>query len=518
MSNPSRSSSAYTSRLSGYLSTITPQSGHVPDRSTVISVAVACLAVGWIAVALDGVVYAVGGIVAGSIAAIAVATISNGSRELTIGGLLVLFGSLSIAAIFSISGYTTTLWASGLSVATFITGFGLTRFRVDAFGDGALARVTGVLIRITTVLAVLAVFVLILRINLSVFPMTSATNPLSELLRPTTTSGTTVGFVILAWLVVAGEWILTAVLPPETAVPDAIQNDYNQARARLLQVGVAVLGVGSILLSIAYLASVETRILIWITEPTLGAVLRSPLLRTSLVRLFGLLVLLAGILLLAKSIGVSFLLKGFPWTPAETTVAAGLFALAIVVSGPTAAFVQDLLQLPNSIETISAVMGSTATGLLGGVLTLFILSVGFTILSILAGCGLLPSSTAGPRIAMWGLFFTAAIGSVGEGSTVGIILCVVAGIVVYDLGVFGGELTAELGLPVSHPNGELIHAAAMLVIGVVALVGGLLIDSLVSTLSINDVDISFSIFVLITMIVLLVILLYLKENKEYFPE
>ena len=119
---------------------------------------------------------------------------------------------------------------------------------------------------------------------------------------------------------------------------------------------------------------------------------------------------------------------------------------------------------------------------------------------------------------MWGLFFTAAIGSVGEGSTVGIILCVVAGIVVYDLGVFGGELTAELGLPVSHPNGELIHAAAMLLIGAVTLVGGLLIDSLVSTLSINDVDISFSIFVLITMIVLLVILLYLKENKEYFPE
>jgi len=516
MSNPSRSSSAYTSRLSSYLSTITPQSGHVPDRSTVISVTVTCLAVGWIAVALDGVVYAVGGIVAGSIAAIAVATISNGSRELTIGGLLVLFGSLSIAAILTISTYTTTLWASGLSVGTFVTGFGLTRFRVDAFGDGALARVTGVLIRITTVLAVLAVFVLILRINLSVFLMTSSTNPLSELLRPTTTSGTTVGFVILAWLVVAGEWILTAVLPPETAVPDAMQN-YNRARARLLQAGVAVLGVGSILISIAYLVSVETRILIWIAEPTLGAVLRSPLLRTSLVRLFGLLVLLAGILLLAKSIGVSFLLRGFPWTPAETTVTAGLFALAIVVSGPVVAFVQDLPQLPDGIETLSAVMGSTATGLLGGVLTLFILSVGLTILSILAGGGLLPSPTAGPRIAMGGLFFTAAVGSVGEGPLLGILLCVVAGIVVYDLGVFGGELTAELGWPVSHPNGELIHAAAMLLIGAVTLVGGLLIDSLVSIFSINDVGISSSIFVLI-IIVLLIILLYLKENKEYFPE
>jgi hypothetical protein len=64
----------------------------------------------------------------------------------------------------------------------------------------------------------------------------------------------------------------------------------------------------------------------------------------------------------------------------------------------------------------------------------------------------------------------------------------------------------------------LIHAAAMLVIGAVALVGGLLMDSLVSTFSINDVETSFSIFVLIIMVVLLMSLLYLKENKEYFPE
>jgi len=221
MSSTSQSRAEYTSRLSSYLSTITPQSGHVPYRSTLISVAVTCLAVGWIAVALDGVLYALGGIVVGSIAAIAVATIANGSRDLIIGGILVLFTSLSIAAVLTVTAYASTLWASGLSVATFITGFGLTRFRVDAFGDGALARVTGTLIRITTVLAVLAVFVLMLRIDFSLFSMTSTTNPLKELLRPTTTSGTTVGFVILAWLVVTGAWILATVLPPETAIPGA---------------------------------------------------------------------------------------------------------------------------------------------------------------------------------------------------------------------------------------------------------------------------------------------------------
>jgi len=478
---------------------------------------VTCLAVGWIAVALDGVLYALGGIVTGSIAAIAVATIANGSRDLIIGGILVLFTSLSIAAVLTVTAYASTLWASGLSVATFITGFGLTRFRVDAFGDGALARVTGILLRITTVLAVLAVFVLILRIDFSVFSMTSTTNPLKELLQPTTTSGITVGFVILAWLVVTGEWILATVLPPETAIPVPIQNDYKRARERLLQVGVAVLGTGSILVSIAYLTSVETRILIWITEPTLGAILRSSLLRAGLFRLFALLVLLAGILLLAKSIGISFLLRGIPWTTAETTVTAGLFALAIVVSGPAVAFVQNLVQFPDGIETISVVIGSTATGLLGGVIMLFGLSAGLTILSIIAGSGLLASPTAGPRIAMGGLFFTAAVGSVGGGPPIGILLCVVTGIVVYDLGVFGGELTADLRWPVSHRSGELIHAAAMLLIGAVFLVSSLLIDSLVSGLSINDVGDSSIILVLIVMLVLLLILLYLKENRyEYF--
>jgi len=198
-------------------------------------------------------------------------------------------------------------------------------------------------------------------------------------------------------------------------------------------------------------------------------------------------------------------------------VTAGLFALTIVVSGPAVAFAQNLIQLPAGIEPISAVIGSTATGLFGGVIMLFGLSVGLTILSIIAGGGLLPSPTAGPRISMGGLFFTAAVGSVGEGPPVGILLCVVAGIVVYDLGVFGGELTADLRWPVSHRNAELIHAAAVLLIGAVVLVSSLLISSLVSGFNIDDVGGSSIILVLIVMLVLLLILLYLKENRyEYF--
>lgn len=515
MSNSSRFRSAYTSRLSSYLSTITAQSGHVPYRSTLSSVAVACFALGWVAVTLDIVLYAFSGIVGGSSAAIAVATIGNGSRDWTIGGILVLFSSISIVAILAITADTSTLLASALSVSAFVTGFGLTRFRVDAFGDGALARVTGVLLRITTVLAVLAVLVLILQIDLSVFIMPSSLDPLSELLRPTTTSGITVGIVILAWLVVTGEWILTTVLPPETAIPAEIREAYKKTRTWLLQAGVTVLGVGSIVLSITYLASIEMRILIGITEPTLGALLRSPLLRSGLFRLFVLLVLLAGIFLLAKSIGVSFLLKGFPWTTAEAAVTAGLFALAVVVSGPAVGFLQGVTQFSGGIEPVSTVLGSTATGLLVGVLALFGLSAGLTVLSIMAGSGLLPSSTAGPQITMGGLFLTAAVGSVGDYILLGSLLCVVGGIVVYDLGVFGAELTADLRRPASHRNGELIHTAAMLLTGGVALVGGLLINRLVTVFSINRADISPIILILITLVVLLMFLLYVRNNDKY---
>jgi hypothetical protein len=117
---------------------------------------------------------------------------------------------------------------------------------------------------------------------------------------------------------------------------------------------------------------------------------------------------------------------------------------------------------------------------------------------------------------MGGLFFAAVVGSVGGGSPLAVLLCVVAGIVVYDIGVFGSELTNDLRRPVSHRDGEFIHAGAMLLIGGVTLVGSLLIKSLISAFNINSAEVTPIVLVLIFMVVLLLSILYLKENNNNY--
>ena len=457
--------------LSSVRTAIRVDEGTVSSQSALIAAVIAIAALLVVGVSTGYTIFAVGGLIVGALFALTIATVGAAGILLPfVGGV----GVLAVgAAVVGLPGYAVvsgTSIGAWVAVAGSCVGFGLARFRVAAFGDGAVARAIGWILRVGTVAGIYGLILFALQFDLSsLFEITSL-GGLSELVTPTTDSGRILGFVVVSWLAVGGVWIVSIVLPPASVLPESKRSLYRAVVSRSVSTTGAVLGVGSILVTLVVIVSAEAGIATGTINSTIGLVMDSAALRTSFVRVFLTAVVLSGVIILARSIGMDTLFGRVWWSVSAIVCATGLFVVTIVSAPAVAgAVVSAEHESTALIGAIVSLVGAGTAGMALWVLVLFSVSAGLLVFPLLSESRLVPPATAGPRFVVFGLV-VGIVGSVSAGApSLAVLSVAVASVLVWDIGSFGVGVTADLGASPSHTGGEVVHAGASFVVGAVAL-------------------------------------------------
>lgn len=495
------------------LSSLVADSGIVSYYSALTATGVAISAVVWIAIAMEMLFGAVFSIALGVLLAVGIATIGTDELLKTIGGGILVLTTLTMFVGLILAVYELNPLPSGLALSGFLIGLGVARFRLDAFGNGALSRTTRFVLRVAITVGLISLFVLLGGIDLSVLTTSDTSSAISQLLSPTTDAGATTGFVVVSWLAVAGVWLVGTALPPMETFPTSTQAVYQTIRSRVVIGAVAILGGGSILLVVVYSIGLETPFIGGLIELTVGTLLQSQLLRTMLLRLALSSIVVTVLIFIGRAVGIEALVSDVPWSRAPAAITVGGFLLIVLAADPAIETVQSSLLLPSQIETAITVIGSTAAGLFGSFLLLVTLAIGLAVIPIVSGVGLLPASTAGPRLVVSGLILAGTVGVAADTSTYAIFGVYVAAIVVWNITSYGVEVTTELGYPASHRNGELIHAAAALSVGVIAFVVSVVGYRLINTISVAGDPVLLVITITSVVVIILTGLLFVPRQK-----
>ena len=151
-----------------------------------------------------------------------------------------------------------------------------------------------------------------------------------------------------------------------------------------------------------------------------------------------------------------------------TTAPGGSFLLAAGVARPDL-LVSRLRVGPAASVVDAGVDALGATALVLGVLVALVLgtTIALSGLTTAAGMGFLPNRTAAPSVAAGGVLLVAVAAGVWEGEhALATFAAVVASMVVWDVGNYGVDVTAELDGETSRVV-ELLHAAGSATVGVV---------------------------------------------------
>ena len=452
---------------------VTAAAGYVTTTSALLACGLAIAVVVGLAFAAGAVGYGLGGLVLGVLFALSIASIGSEHVLGSIAGAIgVLTTVLATAGLVFVSVSGGNSGAGMLLGAGVLVGFGSIRFRFDAFGGGAIARAIGVLLRIAITFFLLGLLGTLLRIEFAAIMPTAGPGGLGEVLAPTTEAGLIAGFVVVAWAAVIGVWLVATVVPPAAAVPPAVRAPYQRlTTGGVRAVGVG-LGAGSIVAVFVVFVSTHTGVAGSLIEPTLGVLVAAPGVRTAFLRVFVTGLFLTGLIVIGRALGTDIILGRTKWSLSGALTAVGLTGVVVLGAGPA---VETLLgitavtdrQLVPFIEGI----GATATGLFAGSGLVLAVATGLSLAPALVGVGLLPTATAGPRLVAGGLFVAAIAAATIGLPALAVFVAVTAGIVVWDLAVFGTEAIADLGHAASNRDAELLHAAASLAIGGVAVIG-----------------------------------------------
>jgi hypothetical protein len=438
-----------------------------------------------IAVTVGAVLSAIGGLVIGIAVAVSIAATGNNQLLGSIVGGVGLVVSIGVAVgLLAYSVSIGTQFVGGTGFAGILIGFGLARFRVDALGDGAIAQAIGWILRATIVIGLVALVVVVVRFDFNYLVTSDSAGGITELLAPTTETGIVAGFVVVSWLAFAGVWIVMASLPPETALPASRRPQYLAFQSQSVSTAGTVFGVGGIILAMVYLVGLEIGVAS-ITS-TIGLLVESQVLRTALVRVFVGGLVVTALVLGGRSVGVAALAGNVSWSRSGVVAAGGLVGVVLVGAGPAMGFLGSIGIVPAALfEASTAVVGPTATGLGVGFFALLAVGMGLTVFPVLSGLGLLPTSTAGPRLVVMGLLVATIVGAT-TGSSIAGFGAAVAAVIVWDVSAFGIGLTVDIGSTPAHREGELVHAAASLLVGGVAFVGTVGVYWLLAGVSVNE--------------------------------
>jgi len=442
-----------------------------------------------------------GGLASGILLAISIATIGKNNLLASLaGGVGLLAAAVILCALIVVGD------APGFTIGSTLVGLGVMRFWVDAFGDGAISRAIALLLRAGGIVGLVAVFTTVLRIDIDSLTGLSVGSAFAELLAPTTESGLIVGFVVVSWLALGGIWIAVTALPPASTVPETARRRYQAGKSRVVTSAGVGLGVGSILCAMISLVSLQTSIGSWLVDPTVGVLIESPLVRSVLLRLWlaGLVAAIA--IVVGRSLGADALIGETTWSASGIALVCGLLSIAVLAAAPAIETLDSALDIP-LLETSMAVVGPTATGLGGGLLGLVVVGLVLSVCAFLSGSGLLPTTTAGPRLVVAGLLSVAVVG-VTAGTSPIVILCVaVVAVVVWDIAVYGIHVRSDLGSGAHHRDGELVHAGASLGAGSIASVGTVSVYWLLTNAQISTDGATVAVFLATVAVVVVSILL-----------
>jgi hypothetical protein len=159
------------------------------------------------------------------------------------------------------------------------------------------------------------------------------------------------------------------------------------------------------------------------------------------------------------------------------------------------------------LEPLAVGIGATATGLLAGSLALLGLASALSIAPALAGSGLVPTATAGPRLVMGGLLIAAGAVALTDVTASVVFAVAIVAVVVWDIAVFGIDLTADLASAAPNRDGELVHAAASGAVGAIALAGTAVLYRLITAVTVPSEGLPVAIVLAAIAVLLLSVLL-----------
>lgn len=461
----------------------TTGSGFVPQRSSAAAGAVAVLAMVWIGTAAGSLLATIAGLTIGAVLGGAIATIGSDEPAKALLGGPTLLGAVGGAAGLSMYFVgTDTPITGGLAAASVVVGLGIVNFRIEAIGEGAVSRAIAWILRVGFMTAVLTLLVTVIRLDVNQLIATiGAVGPLAPLVSPPDETAAALGFVVLTWLVFAAVWLVVTTLPPAAVVPDSRRPTYRRVRSRLVTIAGVLLGGGGIFLGLVYLVAIETGVAPSAITAIIGAVVESPALRSTLLQGVLVGVSLAGLLLFARSIGVTVMHRQPAWISSAIVIAVGILIGAVAGAGPAIDLIGSAGGIPAAIlEPTTKIVGTTAIGMFGGVLGLVAIAAVLAVMPMLSGLGLLPTTTAGPRLVVGGILVAVIIGAIGDVAASALFVATVSAVIAWDVGEYGVGQTADVGLLPARRDGEFVHAGASLLVGIGGLISTLVLYQLVT--------------------------------------
>ena len=473
-------------------------SGAIASQSAQIAgvVAVGTLIVAGLASGTTATAGVVGGLLCGLLLAVSVATIGyNHILSSVVGGTGVLVAGGLIGGLVAVSLLTETAIGVGVfGLPAVVVGFGVTSFWVAGFGNGAVGRTLGLLMRVGTLLGVAAVVVSVVWADLPSLA-TTVSPGLAELFVPTTETGSVAGFVVVCWLAVGGIWSAVTALPPASAVPDSLRQQYQTLTDGIVSNAAVGIGAGSIVVALLSVVSLQTGVAASLLEPTVGRLSESPTVRTAFVRLWLAGMVAAILIVTARSVGAAAIVGSTRWSSSGIVLASGMFAIGVLGAGPLADTLVPLSQTPATLGTAVEIVSPTAVGLVLGVAGIGVIGLLLFAGVVLSGSGILPSATAGPRLVAGGLLSMAIVLATMESSVWLVLGTVVAAVVAWDVALYGVGVQADLDTLVGHRDGQQVHAVAVVVIGGLSALGTGVFYWLIADVRIDDAGVVLAVIV-----------------------
>lgn len=446
--------------------------------SGAVVVAATALVVAWVGSVLGVLELAVLGFAAGGSLAVASALCNRREpRWMAAGSVVVSLGVLLTAYALSRPvadpGLALSVGPFVLGAGALLAGLGSVAAVSGSLGDGQWARTVGQA-GATTLLPGAVVAVAVVDAfggeRDVVGPVASTLEAGTRaLLAPTGANANVGGFLALAGAAAVAVAVALRTLPVVRLVRkdrrSAVAEGVGVARTWLARGGVAAFALGVVLTAMPA-AALHDALAEAGVEGVLATVVDQPFLRWTLALLAALAVLASVVTVAVRrvaNVDGRRVLRAV-----ATTTPGGSLLLAVGVARPEL-LLSRLRVGPAATVVDAGVEALGATALALGVLVALVLgtTTALSVLTTAAGMGFLPNRTAAPSVAAGGVLLVAVAAGVFEGThALATFAAVVASMVVWDVGNYGVDVTAELDGETSRVV-ELLHAAGSATVGVV---------------------------------------------------
>ncbi|WP_276254757.1 DUF7519 family protein [Halomontanus rarus] len=462
----------------------------VPPATAVLAGTIALVTLVGVGVAVGAVFDVAVGFGLGLVLALSIALAAS-DRPVAIAagtGLLLVAAPLSVyAPVYRFFGLGHPV-SSLVLVCAGLVGYGVARFRLDAFGARAGYVALGQLFGAVAVASFVAVGLVVLRVE-TLSAVVGGTVPsvgdaVDALLTPSPSAVALVEFCVLLALAAVAVRLALATLPIVQLAPrrhEATVRRVVDAVTDVLGVAIALCAVSFVLSLAATAGANRLETVYYDLSPTLHAVLsavaESAILRLLLVQLLVVSVVLAGAVALLKVVGMRRL-GDAPSRVAPAVLWGLLLVAGIAVAAPTVLESAVGTLDPAQERVVAGALeefGPRVVGLLIAVVGLWIAGVVLLAIPAASELGFVPERTAGVRLVTSGTALATVAGAIAGLGTTFLVGGIVAAMVIWDVGEFGLGLSEELGRDAPTRHGELVHGAASVV------VGGLLFAGTVAT-------------------------------------